>query len=517
MTSVAAAATKPATDLSTGGSLAKTGAQGDEQGGFAQALTDADAQPDDVLEEADGQANERAPGDAMGGAGLNGLKGLASLQQLALGTAPGSAAGAAGTTDVGQQGAALPSPFATLQAAGSQVLQQAVDGQVQGPEEQPAQAATDNSALLTGEEPFVLAMDPSKLAGIIAGLKRGTAADAKAQGEALATSEDAAGDPQAETATAPPDTSAAAMSAEALLQLMAAPGPAVAAQATADAGIAAIAPNGSSRVTDELSDTSGLGATDDGSVDLLTSLGGTADVQEQKSFRFQKAGDAAAAISLSIAKADDGSAELQDSAGDIGTQDTVVVLDSRRYLGFGMGSNASALLSAASSNHDWAAAMHPASALSNAASASSTGNVVNTLKLQLNPEHLGTVTANMRLSGDELTIHLTVHNAAAYRELNDDSKPMLEALRAQGFNVDQITVSLSSGADTGSNASNGQQANGNAQTAQQQLQRDGEAGRQQPQGQSQARQADRNEMENRNDTAVEASVRGGGNAGSLYL
>eukprot|EP00913_Durusdinium_trenchii_P026937 g25272.t1 len=125
---------------------------------------------------------------------------------------------------------------------------------------------------------------------------------------------------------------------------------------------------------------------------------------ETASFRLQKAGDAAAALSLSIVRGEDGHAEVLDDVSATGKIETVTVLDARRYLGFGMSLNSSALVAAASNDREWAAALQPSSALAGATSVSSTGNVVNTLKLELSPEHLGTVTANMRLVGGRMIV-----------------------------------------------------------------------------------------------------------------
>src|SRR3546814_13168401 len=61
--------------------------------------------------------------------------------------------------------------------------------------------------------------------------------------------------------------------------------------------------------------------------------------------------------------------------------------------------------------------------------------------LQMNPHALGSVTATLRLVGEALHVHLTVETRAAFRQLSDDSSGMLDALRAQGFSVDQVSRS----------------------------------------------------------------------------
>ena len=68
------------------------------------------------------------------------------------------------------------------------------------------------------------------------------------------------------------------------------------------------------------------------------------------------------------------------------------------------------------------------------------GQTLHTLKLQLNPASLGSVTAELRLSGDDLTVEIKVQTAEAYRHIKEDNQAILKALRAQGFGVEQISV-----------------------------------------------------------------------------
>ncbi|MBC2802270.1 flagellar hook-length control protein FliK [Rhizobium ruizarguesonis] len=122
--------------------------------------------------------------------------------------------------------------------------------------------------------------------------------------------------------------------------------------------------------------------------------------------------------------------------------ENVSVLESRRYIGLMQNSNSAAVTAALSGDSEWARAMEPSSALSNAAEWTSTGKVVNTLKIQMNPLDLGLVTATMRLSGDALTVDLKVETGAAYRQMKEDHGKILEALRSQGYAVDNVTISM---------------------------------------------------------------------------
>ncbi len=171
------------------------------------------------------------------------------------------------------------------------------------------------------------------------------------------------------------------------------------------------------------------------------------------------------ALDISVAERD-GRVEFdaRESAGK--PVDTIAVLDSRRFIGLAPSSNASALTGLIASDSDWVSAMQPGSSLSNAATQSSTGRVVHTLKLHMTPIDLGSVTMSLRLAGEELAVHMTVESVAAYRKLQDDSKSILEGLRAQGLTVDNITISIASSDksdQTGTQGNNQQNQNGQQQ------------------------------------------------------
>lgn len=68
------------------------------------------------------------------------------------------------------------------------------------------------------------------------------------------------------------------------------------------------------------------------------------------------------------------------------------------------------------------------------------GQTLHTLKLQLNPVSLGSVTAVLKLSGEELSVEIKVQTAEAYRQIKEDNQSILKSLRGQGFGVEQITV-----------------------------------------------------------------------------
>ncbi|MDF1610108.1 flagellar hook-length control protein FliK [Hoeflea sp. YIM 152468] len=78
------------------------------------------------------------------------------------------------------------------------------------------------------------------------------------------------------------------------------------------------------------------------------------------------------------------------------------------------------------------------------------GQMLHTLKLQLNPVSLGSVTAVLKLTGEDLSVEIKVETAEAYRQLKDDTQSIIKALRGQGYGVEQITVQHVAGADRSS-------------------------------------------------------------------
>lgn len=197
---------------------------------------------------------------------------------------------------------------------------------------------------------------------------------------------------------------------------------------------------------------------------------GTAGATEaDRSFRFLRADGKGQTLAMRVGPSDGETVKYDIGSAKDGGQ-TVAVLDARRYIA-PASTNAATITAAMMGDGEWASAMLPGSELANAASLSSSGKVVNTLKLQMSPIELGNVTATLRLSGDELTVQITVETHAAHKALSEDQGDMLKALRAQGFTVDQIQVSLNVGAadraDSGQTGaqgqSSGQQAQGGAQ------------------------------------------------------
>jgi chemotaxis protein MotD len=62
------------------------------------------------------------------------------------------------------------------------------------------------------------------------------------------------------------------------------------------------------------------------------------------------------------------------------------------------------------------------------------------LSIQLHPAELGMVTANLKLSGTQLSVELSAETSEAQDRLTTDSDTILKALRALGFDIDQVSV-----------------------------------------------------------------------------
>ena len=196
-----------------------------------------------------------------------------------------------------------------------------------------------------------------------------------------------------------------------------------------------------------------------------TDAGETGATEADQTFRFLRTDGKGQALSMRVGQSDGETVKY-----DVGTArdagQTVEVVEARRFLA-PVSNNAAALTSAMIGDGEWASAMLPGSELANAATQSSSGKVVNTLKLQMSPIELGNVTATLRLQGEELSVVITVETHAAHKHLAKDQDEMLKALRAQGFAVDQIQINVNVGAadraDSGQNGAQGQSQGQQAQ------------------------------------------------------
>ena len=183
--------------------------------------------------------------------------------------------------------------------------------------------------------------------------------------------------------------------------------------------------------------------------------GGGAD----RLFRFARADGKGQAVSMSISQ--DGEKVTVDNVNSPGGSkaEAVSVLEARRYLGVAMTANAASVTGAIAADGEWAAALQSTAATAQPEAWSQAGKTLNTLKIQMHPIDLGTVTATLRLKDDELQVDLKVETGEAFRQLRDDQSEMVKALRAQGFAVDHVNIVFNAGGD-------GASANGSQQQAQ---------------------------------------------------
>ncbi|MGV2108014.1 flagellar hook-length control protein FliK [Agrobacterium vitis] len=201
----------------------------------------------------------------------------------------------------------------------------------------------------------------------------------------------------------------------------------------------------------------------------------------------------------------------------------VSVLDSRRIIAPVNTSNGANIAASMAGDSSWAQAMHShASDKLSASEQISTDRTMNTLKLKMTPENLGSVTATLKLTNGELTVSLVVENSAAYRKLNEDQNGLVAALKSHGFSVDNVQISIAS-TEKPSNDAN--QTNSQSQSSNQQSMQQGGGSSSQGGNRSQAQpifdvygQTSGGPVD---DAARSATVGTGGNAsggsGQLYL
>ncbi len=65
---------------------------------------------------------------------------------------------------------------------------------------------------------------------------------------------------------------------------------------------------------------------------------------------------------------------------------------------------------------------------------------VQSLKIQLRPAELGVVTADLRFTGEQLSVELKVESTDAYHRLSSDADTIVKAFRALGYEIDQIAI-----------------------------------------------------------------------------
>ncbi|MDX8530397.1 flagellar hook-length control protein FliK [Mesorhizobium sp. VK25A] len=103
-----------------------------------------------------------------------------------------------------------------------------------------------------------------------------------------------------------------------------------------------------------------------------------------------------------------------------------------------IGQTASALVEALASDNGVQQAFASASAGSQ--TTNSVAVPTHVLKIELHPSELGSVTASLRLSGEQLSIEMKPETHEAYRRLTADSDAIVKSMRSLGFDVDKVTI-----------------------------------------------------------------------------
>ncbi len=197
------------------------------------------------------------------------------------------------------------------------------------------------------------------------------------------------------------------------------------------------------------------------------------DAGSNRLFRFARADGKGQAVSMTISQ-DGERAAVESRSSANAKAETVTVLEARRYLGVAMNANSASVTGAIAGDGEWAQALQSSAVSAQPEASSQAGKTLNTLKIQMHPIELGTVTATLRLKDDELQVDLKVETGEAFRQLRDDQSEMVKALRAQGFAVDQVNIVFNAGGDASNGG--GSQPQTQAQLGQSGRERAGEDG-----------------------------------------
>lgn len=213
---------------------------------------------------------------------------------------------------------------------------------------------------------------------------------------------------------------------------------------------------------------------------------------------------------------------VADSSSLANPMQSVDVLDSRRIIAPVSTSNGANIAATMAGDGEWSQAMRSASTSDvSTTDRLTTDKTLNTLSIKMTPESLGNVTANLKLVDGQLTVSLVVENGSAYRKLHEDQGELMKSLKAQGFSVDQIQISIASPEKSTNDAS---QNNSQSQTSSQQQAQQNSGGFSQGNNRQQAQPGFENYGQTSgglvDDTTPSASVGNGsssGAGGQLYL
>lgn len=119
------------------------------------------------------------------------------------------------------------------------------------------------------------------------------------------------------------------------------------------------------------------------------------------------------------------------------------VTGSPAFSGFGgsslplLGQTASSFVAGMGAPQSWADYLGPAATMANGPAMA---GPVRSLSIALQPAALGSVTANLHLSGQQLRIDVEVQTEEAHQRLSNDTDDIVKSLRSLGFDVSHVTI-----------------------------------------------------------------------------
>lgn len=119
------------------------------------------------------------------------------------------------------------------------------------------------------------------------------------------------------------------------------------------------------------------------------------------------------------------------------------VAGSPAFNGFGgsslplLGQTASSFVAGMGAPQSWADYLGPAATMANGPAMA---GPVRSLSIALQPAALGSVTANLHLSGQQLRIDVEVQTEEAHQRLSNDADDIVKSLRSLGFDVSHVTI-----------------------------------------------------------------------------
>ncbi len=192
----------------------------------------------------------------------------------------------------------------------------------------------------------------------------------------------------------------------------------------------------------------------------MSDMPAATDNDVDQSFLFARADGTGRNVEMAVSTKNQEAVFKDPAAEPKGAIENVTVLDARRYIGIAPNANTFALTEAISQDPALTETLKTTSVSTASQLPGETSKVVNTLKIQMTPENLGTIEATLRLQGNELTVDVRVESGEAYRQLKNDHNAIVSALRSHGLAVDQVNIQFSAPSDR----SGGQQGQSDAQS-----------------------------------------------------